>query len=120
MHVEFIRKRKLDLEIELELLGELQKGVTKKPRRDLNINRPPRIVEPVPDKVWQAVTYGIRKKPTEAPARPFDPSSVAASAPNALDQLFEEPESVIGQEAAIVLLLVGHQRRNSFCFHSHT
>jgi len=58
MHIEFIRKRKMDLELELELLSYVERA-SKKPRNDLNIERPPRNVNQIPDKVWLRMVAGL-------------------------------------------------------------
>jgi len=59
VHLEYIRKRKLDLGLEYDILSEIEKQSTKKPRRDLNIQRPNRVVYPMSDKVWKALNCGM-------------------------------------------------------------
>jgi len=58
VHLDYIRKRKLDLGLEYDILSEIEKQATKKPRRDVNIQRPNRVVNPIPDKVWTALNFG--------------------------------------------------------------
>jgi len=63
IQLEFIDKRLLDIETEHEILMDARQKLlsTKKPRRDLAIDRPPRTVNPISDKVWRATTVGLNE-----------------------------------------------------------
>src|SRR4051812_46943293 len=54
MEIQFLRKKKQELEMDLAITTANLESAMKEV-----IVRPPQVVEPIPDKVWQAVSYGI-------------------------------------------------------------
>jgi len=57
----YVHKRKKQLEDEMVMLCEIEVLIkdSKRPRRDKNITRGAKVVAPLSDEVWRAVTTGI-------------------------------------------------------------
>jgi len=104
IHLEYVRKRKLDLEVELEILSEVEKKLfVKKPRRDLNIDRPARTVSPVPDKVWQTAMAGMSElfqQVNSTSSSTTTTRTTTTSVPPVDDDLFEQAEEAIDNAMA--------------------
>jgi len=57
--LEHIKKRKREAEMDVLAYDEILKVLTKRPRRDIYVERPPQVVTPVSDPVFRAANLGL-------------------------------------------------------------
>jgi len=80
---DYITKRKRDLEMEMGVLEELERLI-KRPRRDLNIQRPTRTVSPIPERLWQNASNGISELMSEVAQYQTESDDLFVQAENAI------------------------------------